>query len=100
MNLMIFMITIADTIPKMNATRRTLRRRKHLEPYWNEELQSLWNIMSRKEKEFLKRDRNIRIKQRLHQQYVSARNNFDKLLRSERAYRSSDEVQRRITPYL
>jgi hypothetical protein len=45
---------IEDKIPKYGITNRTNKRFKHRKPYWNEELQTLWNSMRIAEKEFLK----------------------------------------------
>ncbi|WAQ95035.1 hypothetical protein MAR_007506 [Mya arenaria] len=36
---------MSDNIPKARISRRTQKRRKHTKPFWNDELQSLWNIL-------------------------------------------------------
>ncbi|XP_060556851.1 uncharacterized protein LOC132717406 [Ruditapes philippinarum] len=83
-----------DKIPQINASSRTQRRRKHLKPYWNDELQSLWYNMNTKERAFLKCDQNNRYRQTLHNEYIGARNDFDKLLRQcERAYRYAKAIE-------
>lgn len=51
-------------------------------------LQSLWNVMSGKEKDYLKYRDPIQGRQRLRLEYVNARNLFDKHLRQcEHAYK-------------
>ncbi|WAR23590.1 hypothetical protein MAR_037259, partial [Mya arenaria] len=45
---------MSDNIPKSHTSRRTQKRQNHTKPFWNDELQSLWNILCRKEKDFLR----------------------------------------------
>lgn len=80
-------------IPKYNSTSRTAKRFKSKKPFWNDHLQSLWNIMRQKENEFLKCHENRQIKLARRMEYVSARNSFNKELRNcERLYRLSMAV--------
>lgn len=85
---------MVQSIPTYNSTKRTNRRRKIAKPYWNDDLQDLWNNMSTKERSFLKYKGTNRERTRLRAEYIESRNNFDKLLRqSERAYRETQAME-------
>lgn len=78
------------SIPKYGITKKTNKRLKNKRPYWNEELQSMWNLVRDKENVFLKFRGNNRSKSCLRAEYTTARDKFDKTLRrEERAYRRS-----------
>ena len=80
-------------IPKYNTAKQSNKRYKPRKPFWNDELQRLWNKMYHTEKDFLKFKGPNQGRQRLRQVYISARNAFDKHLRqSERTYRRSQAI--------
>ena len=80
-------------IPKYGAPKRSQKRLRHRKPYWCEELQTAWNNMRDREKNFLKCNSGKRAKGDLRARYIAARNSFDKLLKQcERAYRLAQSL--------
>ena len=84
-------------IPKYGLTTKTYKRRKPRKPFWNDDLQSLWNVMCTREKDYLKYRGSNQGRQRLRLEYVSARHTFDKHLRQcERIYKREQAFWRKI----
>ena len=82
-----------DKIPQISSTKRTRKWYKHTKPYWNNELQNLWNNMNLKERNYLKSRRNNQVRRNLHNEYIRSRNVFNKLLRQcERSYRRNQAI--------
>ncbi|VDI48001.1 Hypothetical predicted protein, partial [Mytilus galloprovincialis] len=76
-----------DKIPKTSSNKSN-RRHKHTKPYWNDTLKDLWNAMRMREKDFLACTGNRHRKTAIRQEYIQARDIFDKTLRkTEREYR-------------
>ena len=67
------------------------KNRKHMgKPWWDDELQKLWNDVRASEKLYLKYNGCRRERSRLKALFISNRNNFDRRLQqSERRYRAS-----------
>ena len=87
-------------IPKYGLTTKTNKRRKPRKPFWNDDLQSLWNVMCTREKDYLKYRGSNQGRQRLRLEYVSARNTFDKHLRQcERIFKreQAQDIEETIT---
>ncbi|VDI35540.1 Hypothetical predicted protein [Mytilus galloprovincialis] len=81
-----------DKIPKFEDN-SSKKRYKHRKPYWNDNLMSLWNKMSIKEKEFTHCKGNRNTRASLRNSYIQARDIFDKTLRrTERTYRKMKAV--------
>jgi hypothetical protein len=77
-------------IPKYETHKQSSKRHKHKKPYWNEELQSLWDTMRDKENKFLKCSGDRRTRNALRSDYTRSRDIFDKTLhKSERCFRAS-----------
>ena len=70
--------------------KQTRKRYKQFKPYWDENLENLWQNVRRAEKAFLNCHDNRYSKTRLRNDFKSAKNIFDKQLRSaERKYKRS-----------
>ena len=77
-----------NTVPLLGATRSTNKRLRPRKPFWDDNLQRLWDIMRRNEEDFLKCKHNRRLRFQLRTEYVKSRNEFDKhLRRTERAFK-------------
>ena len=62
-------------------------KRDTTKPYWDKDLSELWEILKLNERKFRKSKKNANLKNKLRQNYVIARNNFDRTLRNkERNY--------------
>ena len=69
---------------------------KTRKPYWNDTLSDQWKLLRQRERDFLRCSDNQRVKTALRQEYIHARDNFDKSLhQAERAYRKAkaDEIE-------
>jgi hypothetical protein len=83
------------TLPKYES-RSTSKRYKTRKPYWNDTLSDQWKLLRQRERDFLRCSDNQRVKTALRQEYIHARDNFDKSLhQAERAYRKAkaDEIE-------
>ena len=79
-----------ENIPSFDCSKKTRKRYKQFKPYWDENLERLWQDLRSKESDFLKFHGNRSIKNHLRNCFKTARNNFDKQLRSaERKYKRS-----------
>jgi hypothetical protein len=77
-------------IPKHGSSRGTSRRHKVRKPYWDDNLNTLWNTMRENEHKYLNCRDNRQLRSRLRMEYVSSRNIFDRELKKcERIYRQS-----------
>ena len=67
------------------------RFRRSVKPYWNAEVQSLWNIYHEAERQYLKcKDKDRR---RLKEQYNKAQNDFDKAFRKAKRKFNREKTQ-------
>ena len=81
---------IVAYIPSFDCSKKTRKRYKQYKPYWDENLETLWHNFHMKEKAFLKFQGDRYMKNRLRNDFKTARNIFEKRLRSaEREYRRS-----------
>ena len=70
-----------------DASKRVRKRFKNHKPFWNQRLTELWNVVRKEERKYLKFNGPRHIKSQFRQDYISARDNFDKSLRrAEREY--------------
>ena len=83
-------IEMDENIPSFDCSKKTRKRYKHYKPYWDDDLETLWHNFHMKEKAFLKFQGDRYMKNRLRNDFKTARTIFDKRLRSaERKYRRS-----------
>ena len=76
------------SIPKYNVSNRTKKRNKNAKPYWNDALTEKWNMMRISENNFLKCNGPRHLKTQKRNDFLKARQSFNKLLRqTEREYR-------------
>ena len=66
-----------NTVPLLGATRLTNKRLRSRKPFWDDNLQRLWDIMRRNEEEFLKCKHDRWLLFQLRTEYVKSRNEFD-----------------------
>ena len=79
-----------ENIPSFDCSKKTRKRYKQFKPYWDENLERLWQEVRKKETEFLKFHGDRYTKNRLKLAFKTNRNTFDKQLRSaERTYKRS-----------
>ena len=77
-----------NTLPLLGATRSTNKRLRPRKPFWDDNLQRLWDIMKRNEEDFLQCKQDRRLRFQLRTEYVKSKNEFDKhLSRTERPFK-------------
>jgi hypothetical protein len=71
-----------NSVPKFCDSKHVRKRFKHKKPFWNERLSALWSDLCDKEKLYTKCNgvRSVKIAKR--REYITARNIFDKELRT------------------
>lgn len=69
-----------------NDQRKTNNRKSKYKPYWNENLQEYWDNACEHEKIWLRYKGCGSKKKHLREEFITSRNDFDKLLRKEKRY--------------
>jgi hypothetical protein len=78
------------SIPFIDCTRKTRKRYKHFKPYWDDELENLWQNVRISERKFLRFRGDKNTQNQLRSQFKLAQDTFDRRIRSaERRYKRS-----------